>query len=726
MNRAWFLTLTVVAVIVLSAGVAAADYLVGLSHGANKQRPEFSFTPLDAVALQAARNEWEPFVVLVRDDDGLTNVNVQVTEFTGPGTPITEIEPFRAAYVPVPVERISHVPPDPGNAGEWPDGLIPFVDHYTGETRDGAPFDVAPEFSQMVFVDVFIPASQQPGLYEATVIVTADERVPWTGTVTLEVWDFALPNGISLDSNYGWSLATVYNWHVAHGGVSDQITLNARYMEEFARHRMSLYNWNISNPSYTWNDGAQTFDWDWTQFDADQGPLLDGTFYTPGYKFTGYRLPGVAGGRPAHVDPTVWEVEYWGGWAQHFREKGWDETLFYYMPDEPRPDMYPALRELAARLHAADPDLRPMVTEQFEEGLAGDVDIWCPDEPLFSDSMPFPPFPEVYDERRALGETTWWYNCVSAVMFLDYASHAVDANSNYMRIWTWLTRRYHFTGILFWHTVYVIGQWQDPWNSMYASPFFQGDGSVIYPGTIDRIGGETDIPIASLRMKYLREAMEDYEYFHLLDDMGFEGWVDSLTRTVAPKSYVWEHDWNALLGWRERVAQKILGLADDTPPEPPTAMAAVGVVDGVQLSWTPPTADDLAGYDIWYGLYETDEFFAGTINDDAATGAVIEGLTPGREYSLWAKAFDEAGNRSAESAIATATPLAEEDDQPGDETPADEDDPPPDDEAVPDIPDSDDDDDDNDDNDTSDNRNGVSVTAGADDTKQSDAGCGGW
>jgi len=703
MKRTLLIMTMATALLVLWTGLAAAEYLVGLTHGTDKQRPEFSFTPRDSFHLQSARNEWEPFAVLIRDSAGLTNVNVEVGEFTGPGDPITEIEPYRVHYVPVPVERISHLPPDPSLAGYWPDGLVPFVDHFVGEDRAGAPFDLAADFTQIVFVDVFIPEDQAPGHYSATVTVTADGRNEWTGSVTLEVWDFAIPTGISLASNYGWSLGWGSNWRPAHGGITNSQDLHWRYMEEFARHRISLYNWNTRNPSYAWNEDTQSIDWDWAEFDAVDGPILDGTFYRPGYKFTGYTLPGVPAAPPS-VDPTVWELAYWGGWAQHFRDKGWHHVLFCYMPDEPRPEMYPALRDLAARLHAADPDLQPMVTEQFEEGLAGDVDIWCPDAPLFSDSMPFPPFPEVYDERRALGETTWWYNCVSAVMFFDYASHAVDAESSYMRIWTWLTRRYHFTGILFWQTVYIIGQGRDVWDSMFAEPFFQGDGTVIFPGTIDRIGGTTDIPVASLRMKYLREAMEDYEYFHILDERGDDSWVDAITRTVAPKTYNWEHDWSVLLTWRERVAQKILGTVDETPPAAPTALNAEGIVDGVQLHRTKPTAADLAGYDIWYGRYEDDAFLGGTLNDADATGAQVLGLLSGREYRLWVQAFDEAGNRSAVSDVVTATPLDDADN--GSNS---------------------DDDGADDDDDGGENRNGVGVTSSAagDDDNEPSVGCGG-
>jgi hypothetical protein len=401
------------------------------------------------------------------------------------------------------------------------------------------------------------------------------------------------------------------------------------------------------------------FDWDWAAFDAYHGPLWDGTFDAPGYEFTSIMIPWAPGGCPGYVDPLDWENAWWKGWADHFRAKGWLEKLFLYLPDEPEPSEYPYLVELANRLHNADPDLRAMTTEQFEEEMAGAIDIWDPDEPLFSDSLPWPPYPEVYDERRALGETTWWYNCVSASFALDFATHFVDYESTAMRIWLWLTRRYGFTGILFWQTVYQYN-YADPWTTQYIDNWMvQGDGTMIYPGTIDRIGGTTDIPVASLRMKYLREAMEDYEYFRILDDRGDNEWVSDLTRTVAPKTFHWEHDWAKVLDYRRMAAEKILGTLYEVPPGAPTALAASPAMRAIELSWTAPVTPDLAGYDIWYGIYEGDEFFGGTASA-SATSATLDGLMPDREHFIWIKAFDESGNRSASSAVVRATPLKED------------------------------------------------------------------
>ena len=228
-----------------------------------------------------------------------------------------------------------------------------------------------------------------------------------------------------------------------------------------------------------------------------------------------------------------------------------------------------------------------------------------------------------------------------------------------MRSWLWLTRRYGFTGILFWRIQYLWTR-QDVWENMYAEKFYcQGDGTLYYPGTPDKIGGETDIPIPSLRIKYLREAMEDYEYFHILDEMGEEQWVDDITRTVAPKTFHWEHDWARLLDWRRKVAEKILGTLDEVAPAPPMALAAIGQVEAIELSWTAPADEDLGGYEIWYAIQSGDEYYGGSV-DGAATGAVLVGLVPNREHTIWVQAFDTNGNHSTDSATVTATPQADE------------------------------------------------------------------
>ena len=44
-----------------------------------------------------------------------------------------------------------------------------------------------------------------------------------------------------------------------------------------------------------------------------------------------------------------------------------------------------------------------------------------------------------------------------------------------------------------------------------------GDGYMLYPGTVDRIGGTTGVPIESIRLKHVRDGYEDFEYLQLLE-----------------------------------------------------------------------------------------------------------------------------------------------------------------------------------------------------------------
>ena len=39
------------------------------------------------------------------------------------------------------------------------------------------------------------------------------------------------------------------------------------------------------------------------------------------------------------------------------------------------------------------------------------------------------------------------------------------------------------------------------------------------PGRPDHIGGSSTVPIASLRLKQLRDGLEDLEYMYLLEDL---------------------------------------------------------------------------------------------------------------------------------------------------------------------------------------------------------------
>ncbi len=104
----------------------------------------------------------------------------------------------------------------------------------------------------------------------------------------------------------------------------------------------------------------------------------------------------------------------------------------------------------------------------------------------------------------------------------------IDANPERNRAEPWLSFQLNTKGELYWDVAWTYAYaTQDPWHNQYYQTG-NGDGTLFYPGvptTAGRswpvaqpppINGNHDIPIASIRLKMIREAMEDYEYL-LLD-----------------------------------------------------------------------------------------------------------------------------------------------------------------------------------------------------------------
>jgi hypothetical protein len=214
----------------------------------------------------------------------------------------------------------------------------------------------------------------------------------------------------------------------------------------------------------------------------------------------------------------------------HLEENGWLGKEYIYWFDEPDPENYPFVREGMMAIRRAAPRLTRFITEHRPGPDIMDVsEISC----TIFDRVD----PAVVAELSAKGREFWSYLCTGpkapwVTLFIDHP--AIN-----LRQWLWMSYGFGLRGILVWRADYwssptvfpedaVQNPWQDPMSYTvgYGTPFGQvnywgnGDGRFIYPPNRDPNRDRTKHlcgPVNSVRWEVLREGVEDYEYFRLLE-----------------------------------------------------------------------------------------------------------------------------------------------------------------------------------------------------------------
>ena len=172
--------------------------------------------------------------------------------------------------------------------------------------------------------------------------------------------------------------------------------------------------------------------------------------------------------------------------------------------------------------------------------------------------------------------------CESNAGARAWPSYMIGVAAPVNRVFQWLAYLYRVDGELYWGVNAADRIYTDPSNSSWQNQLVaggNGDGSLTYPGRPAQIGGATFVPVASLRLKHIRDGMEDLEYLFVLEETldkvrarsadggggaragegppsGREAVLEHV-RKVARATYDFEHSAAPLLGAREAVADAI-------------------------------------------------------------------------------------------------------------------------------------------------------------------------
>ena len=521
-----------------------------------KIRPAAAARAAPDARISAARNEFEAFQLVV--SGAATNVRATATSLSGSRQIAVRL--FREALI-----TLAYPSAVDGGTGPWPDALVPAVDEVAGEARNAFPFTVPAGESRAIWAEVHVPPDAEAGEYRGHVRVTWDGGEA-TVPVALTVWPFTLPSTATLKSAFVFSYGAIPS---AHGLTGDaHSALRARYGELALDHRVTLSRADDGNP-------------DLAHLSSFFGPQLDGGAGT-----------ALAGARLTSFE-FVGRSDY-AGWASWFAERSWGDRLFQYTCDEP--PLTCAWTDIPARARAARaavPPLRTLVTTSIQEadahGVTDSIDIMVPVVNFMDDRAGsryagsqrarYDAFLEKPGRELWLYQSCMSHGCGGTVnigspsetdrYFTGWPSYMIDASAVRNRAMEWLSFKYRATGELYYET--AMAYFRDPWTSQWDFSG-NGDGTLFYPGTPARIGGSSHVPVASIRLKMIREGMEDYEYLALLAAAGEEAYAREVVDALFPAAYATEVAPAALMAAREKLARRIVELGLAAAPGDPASL----------------------------------------------------------------------------------------------------------------------------------------------------------
>ena len=485
------------------------------------------------IALWAARGEYESLQVVVRAPaGGLKNVSVAISDLAGAHDRISRanLALYREHYV-----RIERGSPDRGGTnrplgpGWFADALIPFTAAGTRALR-AVPFDLAQSSNQPVWIDVFVPGDTVPGRYRGTVTVTSDEGKA-TVSVVLNVWNFELPLRPSLLSAFNVSNDTNTNPRVFYGDEKQN-------QELLLRHKIMPVS---VDPRYE------------REFMRRFGLSIARIEYFPHASYGNCKEP------PA---PSVGDLLSLK--AKHQP----DARLYLHLADEVSecPNIFPILKQWARNARQAG--LAPLLTaiplpELRDDGSGTGhsvADIWV--------LLPKQFVSNSADVAAALkkGDRVWSYTAIVQDNFSP--KWEIDFPPINYRIYGFLNQSVGATGLLYWSVnSWAIGPTKDPWNNITyienGKPEPPGEGWLVYPGAA--VGSDAFVP--SMRLKWIRKSIEDYEYVEILKKLGRGDWALALVKKVAADWAHWAQDAEAVEAVRRQLGAEIdrISSAEKTP-----------------------------------------------------------------------------------------------------------------------------------------------------------------
>lgn len=549
------------------------------------------------------QNEFVDFQVHVQaPTGGIANLTVTSSDFVQSlpasytiSSSSTNIIVYREAYMNVNGQVSGTASTLYGVTGYYPDILIPTVDPYYHQTTNAWPFTVAAGKNQSAWVDVHIPPTALPGYYLGSITVKSGGTTLATMPVILAVWQWPsagyMPSTSSLQSHTQTGYADMCTQ--AFGGYSSCGSYPGAGGSPDSGVTLSIIDQAIIllDHRYSSPNPINSYTTDFTGLETYWGPLLNGTAANtqtllPGAKITSITYPQES-------------YAYAQNWVTEFQKKGWLSTLFDYSCDEPPNGCaWATINTNATSLHATKPPMPALVTTWLANattnGVLNSID-WMVVPTVYLDPLGGSLLTSTYNtwlagnccgagsspvrqiwSYQACGSTGTCSNGYPGPSNYTYPNYVIDGKPAATRVMEWLTFFHAQTGELYYYTTNCWSnscgypaQTTDPWVSVYAYGNW-GDGVLLYPGTTAKIGTTNPIFLPSVRLKHIRDGMQDYEYLYKLSAAGKGSLVMTQINSWITNSYSFDTTGKGLQAARMVIGNALHQLSYPVPLSPPT------------------------------------------------------------------------------------------------------------------------------------------------------------
>ncbi len=508
--------LTITILLVNSKNSSSTNPQVWITGSMERIRPDKQPGNLTSIKLYAARGEYESFQIAIKVEGNNTvensnfPINLNISDlYSSSGTIIskTNITLYKEHYTyvdkPSPKE-FGSINSSLGK-GWYPDGLIPLSNYSSNQqpieqNLEKVDIELNSEINQPIWVDIFVPRDTPADLYQGKFTV-ATNRGQIEGEIRLRVWDFELPLQPSLNSAF-------LLWE----------NQNKEDLIELLKHKIM--------PVATINS-------------TDQKELIEQ------WGLSSLRLPFWSGASYHNCSmttaPLPQEIE--SAATQHES----DLLLYVYAVDEidPCTNLYEPLKQWGKNIKQAG--VKHLAVMAPVPELYDYVDIWVVDPTRYNIN------PQHISEVLARGQEVWFYTALvqdnySPKWQIDFPpiNHRIPHG--------FINQSLGLTGALYWR----VDLWTDnPWKNVdtYSEKdrHYPGEGMLVYPGETVGIYGI----LPSMRLKWIRDGVEDYEYIEILKNLGEEDWALEMSRSVGADWKNWTKNPQKLETARIKLGNKI-------------------------------------------------------------------------------------------------------------------------------------------------------------------------